>query len=475
MKEGTDYIISYKDNVNAGTATVTVTGKGGFTGNKIATFKITPASLATATVTLSQSAYTYDGKAKTPTATVKLGSKTLKAGTDYTVSYANNVKAGLATATVTGKGNYTGTAKATFSIVAAPQQGSGSDGSRTSGGSGGSASSGNAGPNGSTPANTGSSASSAVKSAPTSWKRLSGDIALDTMAAIVGEGFADTGGTVVVATFDGYWDALAAAGLAGLSGAPVLMTDGAALSTQTQSELERLAPSKVFVCGGPAAVSDNACAQIAGVCGVEPRRIFGENAVATAAQIDLAAPSATGGAWSGEAFLCTSDGYWDALAAAPVAYALHMPIFLTEADGTLSDATLSAIRECGITKVHIAGGTAAVDASTEGVLGGLMGQRFAGDFAVQTSEAIASFGLSRGMTANQLGVATTGGYWDALAGAALCGKKNSVLVLVTDADSSSIDGFVGQNSASEISAYVFGGPAAVGDDVLAKLKDVTAA
>ena len=314
-----------------------------------------------------------------------------------------------------------------------------------------------------------------VKTEPTRWSRLSGDIAMDTMVSIVREGFSETGGTVVVATFGGYWDALAAAGLAGLSGAPVLMTDGRSLSAQTQSELERLAPSKVFVCGGPAAVSDNACAQIAAVCGVEPLRIYGENAVATAAQIDLAAHAATGGKWSGEAFLCTSDGYWDALAAAPVAYALHMPIFLTEADGTLSEATLAAIRECGITKVHIAGGPAAVSASTESVLGDLAGQRFAGDFAVQTSEAIAAFGLSRGMTANNLGVATTSGYWDALAGAALCGKKGSVLVLVTDSDSSSIDGFVGQNSANEVSAYVFGGPAAVGDDVMAKLQSATAA
>ena len=331
----------------------------------------------------------------------------------------------------------------------------------------------NASSNSGTSSNSGASTNTEVKTAPTQWKRLSGDMALDTMQAIVREAFSETGGTVVVATFNGYWDALAAAGLAGLCGAPVLMTDESALSNQTLSELKRLAPSRVFVCGGPAAVSDGACAQIAAACGVEPQRIYGDNAVATAAQINLSSPDATNGDWSGEAFLCTSNGYWDALAAAPVAYALHMPIFLTEPDGTLAASTLAAIRDCGITKVHIAGGTAAVMPSVDGMLGNLLGERFAGATAVETSELVANFGLSRGMSANQLGVATTNGYWDALAGAALCGKKGSVLVLVNDENSSSIDGFVAANAKSELTAYVFGGPAAVSDEVLAKLEGAT--
>ena len=61
-------------------------------------------------------AQTWTGKALTPKATVKLGGKTLKKDKDYTVSYTNNSAIGEATVTVTGKGNYTGTAKATFRI-----------------------------------------------------------------------------------------------------------------------------------------------------------------------------------------------------------------------------------------------------------------------------------------------------------------------------------------------------------------------
>ena len=68
------------------------------------------------TATLSATKYTYDGKAKTPTVTVKNGTKTLTKGTDYTVAYKNNTNAGTATVTITGKGSYKGTITKTFTI-----------------------------------------------------------------------------------------------------------------------------------------------------------------------------------------------------------------------------------------------------------------------------------------------------------------------------------------------------------------------
>lgn len=50
----------------------------------------------TANVTLSNNNYIYDGKEKKPDVTVKYGYATLQQGTDYTVEYSNNVKAGTA-------------------------------------------------------------------------------------------------------------------------------------------------------------------------------------------------------------------------------------------------------------------------------------------------------------------------------------------------------------------------------------------
>ena len=62
------------------------------------------------------SAVTYNGSAQTPTVTVKDGTITLVSGTDYTVSYSNNINAGTATVTITGIGYYTGTKNANFTI-----------------------------------------------------------------------------------------------------------------------------------------------------------------------------------------------------------------------------------------------------------------------------------------------------------------------------------------------------------------------
>ena len=116
LTKGTDYDVSYSNNTNVGTATVTVTGKGSYAGTNSATFSITALNLSNATIGAIAD-QTYTGSALTPAPTVKYGSKTLTAGSDYTVSYSNNTNAGTATVTVTGKGNYTGTKQATFKIV----------------------------------------------------------------------------------------------------------------------------------------------------------------------------------------------------------------------------------------------------------------------------------------------------------------------------------------------------------------------
>ena len=116
LANGTDYTVEYKNNVNVGTATVTITGKGNYSGNLEKTFTISPASISSATATLPTTSFSYTGYTKRPTVTVKIGTKTLTNGTDYTVTYSNNVKAGTAIAKITGKGNYTGTISKNYTI-----------------------------------------------------------------------------------------------------------------------------------------------------------------------------------------------------------------------------------------------------------------------------------------------------------------------------------------------------------------------
>ena len=70
------------------------------------------------TVSLSATSYTYNGKVKTPTVTVKDGKKVLTKDTDYTVTYADGRKnAGKYTVKVRGKGIYSTDAQVlTFTI-----------------------------------------------------------------------------------------------------------------------------------------------------------------------------------------------------------------------------------------------------------------------------------------------------------------------------------------------------------------------
>ena len=115
---GTDYTIGYSANVNVGTATATITGKGNYSGEKAATFTIIPKAVTNDGITIAAIAdQTYTGSAIEPAVTVKDGETTLALGTDYEVAYSNNVNAGTATATITGKGNYSDSREAMFTIT----------------------------------------------------------------------------------------------------------------------------------------------------------------------------------------------------------------------------------------------------------------------------------------------------------------------------------------------------------------------
>ena len=116
LKKGTDYTVSYKNNINAGTAKVIIKGKGNYTGTVTKTFTIKPKTLNNIKIKLAATAYTYNGASKTPAIKAVNNENELKKGTDYTVSYKNNQAIGTATVKVTGKGNYTGTKSLTFKI-----------------------------------------------------------------------------------------------------------------------------------------------------------------------------------------------------------------------------------------------------------------------------------------------------------------------------------------------------------------------
>ena len=90
--------------------------------------------------------------------------------------------------------------------------------------------------------------------------------------------------TVIVASGDGYWDALSASSLAGYYDCPVLITPTSKLRTETANEIKRLGAKKVIIVGGPLSVSDGTMKEI-GNLGVQVERISGKDAAAVAVNV----------------------------------------------------------------------------------------------------------------------------------------------------------------------------------------------
>lgn len=303
----------------------------------------------------------------------------------------------------------------------------------------------------------------------TTWDRLAGSDAYDTMQQVVaaeGSFEPDQVDSVVLATGDGYWDALAASGLAGLTGAPVLITPSGRLSDQARAEIERLTPSRVLIMGGRSSVADSVEAEVEELCD-DVRRVSGPAAPDTAV-----AAWYEGVGWSSTAIVATANGYWDALSIAPYAYANKAPIFLTEAGNRLGESALIALREGGFSRVIIVGGPAVVSLEVEDQLAGIAVTRLAGIDAIGTSAAIACWEIDEGMGVEGLCVATSNGYWDALTGAAFAGKNRSVLVLANADAYGAIDAALDKVwGASPASGHVLGGNAAVPEPVLTYLRN----
>lgn len=117
LVENTDYTLSFSNNREIGTASVTITGKGAYIGSRTVSFKIVGTDMGTASVTgiVNQN---YTGAALTQSDMVvkDKNKNTLREGLDYVVSYKDNTKTGKASVLFTGVNGYTGTLTKTFVI-----------------------------------------------------------------------------------------------------------------------------------------------------------------------------------------------------------------------------------------------------------------------------------------------------------------------------------------------------------------------
>ncbi len=114
---GTDFEVTYENNVNVGTATITVTGIGGYDGNVTLTFEIVSRDITDARIEMIDSEFTYTGSEITPAVAVVLGDVILTPGVDYEIRYENNINVGTASVIVTGIGGNEGTVRRAYEII----------------------------------------------------------------------------------------------------------------------------------------------------------------------------------------------------------------------------------------------------------------------------------------------------------------------------------------------------------------------
>lgn len=267
-------------------------------------------------------------------------------------------------------------------------------------------------------------------------------------------------------------DALSAGPAAAYHGGVLLMTPATGLPSVVEQEITRLAPHRVVIVGGAAAISDVVEARVRALVGTGGvvERIFGSDRYATSrAIVSDAFPDPVE-----EAFVATGRNFPDALSAGPAISAAGGPLILVDgSQSAIDDATQTLLTELEVSRVFIAGGNAAVSGGIESSLSDLLGgaplpfgepvTRYSGDNRYETARLINDAFFSP----TEYGFVASGtGFADALAGTPLAAAVDAPIYLApgscvrSEDYSTMVFSFVRR-------AYLLGGPAVLADSIIA--------
>ncbi len=295
-------------------------------------------------------------------------------------------------------------------------------------------------------------------------ERLQGSDRYLTAAAISHKGW-EQGNDVILASGENYTDALTGAVLAGMLDAPVLLTGKDGLNEAVLKEIKRLHAKNIYIIGGTGVVSASAETQLKEAYHVQ--RLQGVDRYGTAAAVGekIKEQNSTAQNILDTVILTTAQNYPDALAIAPFAAQAGTPILFTAGEN-LNPVTKQALKDWGIQKVIIAGGTGAIGASVEDELRNslqIKTERLSGTDRYGTALAIAKYFSPQGDYEGVV-VATGESFADALAGASFA-AQNSYPVLLTGRtrmDKGVLD-YIGDLKLHKV--YILGGEGAVSDQV----------
>lgn len=300
---------------------------------------------------------------------------------------------------------------------------------------------------------------------PDNVTRVSGAERIATSVAVAQRNWT-TAPDVLLATARDYPDALASGSLSATLGAPLLLTDPAALPALVRDELARLEARTIWILGGERAVSAEVAATL-DEDGYEVRRVAGGNRFETARTIARSPEPATR-----ETVALVWDQDWPAAVAAGAlaASADRVPTLLTH-QNDLPRVTSDTLEELGTRTVLIIGGAAAISDAVAQELRdlGYTVERLAGSNRYATSRIVADDAMARSpQGAKPVVLATGKDFPDALAAGGLAARLSGALVLAppcTLSEAEPVRDFLEERRAQLEHAVIVGGTKAVSDRV----------
>jgi len=294
--------------------------------------------------------------------------------------------------------------------------------------------------------------------------RLAGSNRYSTSCVVSAKGW-ETSNVVVIARGDNFPDALAGAVLAHKNSCPILLTESATLTGETEAEIKRLSATRVIVLGGTGAISSTVEQKLSQL-GLSVTRISGGDRYDTAAKIalEVGSPSRT-------AIIATGENFADALAISSYSAANQKPILLVKKD-FLPKATEDALSDLNISSVIIVGGTGAVSQAVEDALiaKDITVTRIAGADRYDTAYKIVSQYFA---SPENVYITRGDNFPDALSAAPLASKNSSPLLLVKpDGLPSGITSYLEAKRTTINGPYIIGGSGAVSSAVDDAVADI---
>ncbi|MBV4417238.1 cell wall-binding repeat-containing protein [Clostridium tyrobutyricum] len=293
--------------------------------------------------------------------------------------------------------------------------------------------------------------------------RLGGQDRYETSTKISQDGWT-TSEYVVLASGQGYADALCAAPVASKHNAPILLTPSNNLDQNVKSEITRLKATHVIEIGGTGSISTNVENELKSM-GLSVQRLGGADRYETSVKVAKALGTPN------KIVVTSGQGYADALSVAPIAAKQGMEILLTSDIG-IPDTVKDYIQDnkSSIVNTYVVGGTAVIPESTIGSLSNPI--RISGDDRYETNVNVLDY-FKASIDMNNVYIARGGGpagneFADALSASALAAKNNSPVVLTDDEinTNANTQKFIEDNVNSSANIVAIGGQASVADFVL---------